>query len=843
MKIFFSTILSLTIVLYGQNTGSISGRVIDKETHQPLHGVHITIPETNYGTATNKDGEYIISNIPVGSYIVFSSRIGYESISKSNVNIYSDRSTFLNFFLEQTVLQIEGVTITGGYFEKAKDAIVSSRTYDFEEIRSDPVGSFDIQKMMQALPAVVSEADQSNEIIVRGGGPGENLFIMDHLELPNPNHFGDIGEGGGPINIINTEFIDRIDFYAGGYPARYGDKQSSVMDVSLREGNTEKFDTEFEMSMAGVGVLAEGPIDGGNGSFLASIRQSFLKYIIKSTGLTAIPEYWNSQFKMTYDLNSRNKITVNGIGGADYVHLVDEEYPELRFANNAEHNGYQFTGGLTYKSLFSDRGYALLSLASSTSHWAGENYLKTNGEKKSIFLRKNTETDNYLKGDIVYKFSNYFTLTSGFQIKRGQYNMHEIGAEDTLYTFFYPPELADGATLDEYYSWLNDNQELKPTRYFSSLEDYQSWKEDFPEEANSEIVGVYISDSTLINPSLNHTSNGHLFKYAFHNQIKVQPVEKLTINVGLRFDKIPFNNTNAIAPRIGVSYQMQPNTELNFAWGKFYQTPFYWMLLNPKNLNYGGSLLRNSYTSQFVLGFERYFAQDIKGSLELYYKSYHNKPVYYSDLTEDIFDGRMGFVDIGEGRSSGLELFFQKKFSNKWYGTFSYSYSVSEGKDPRSWKDGYYSWDFDYGQVMTIIGGYKFNFREYEWYKNIRGQKILQFVSWLPFMISDVLEVSFRYRYTGGRPYTLMKYNHIYRRWYFDSDIEWNTSRYGYYSRLDIMILRRFNFKKINITTYLDLQNIFNRNNDWEYIYLPNGTKEMAYQYKQMPVGGIIIEF
>ena len=108
-------------------------------------------------------------------------------------------------------------------------------------------------------------------------------------------------------------------------------------------------------------------------------------------------------------------------------------------------------------------------------------------------------------------------------------------------------------------------------------------------------------------------------------------------------------------------------------------------------------------------------------------------------------------------------------------------------------------------------------------------------------MPSDILEISFRFKYLGGRPYTLRYYAPTYRRWAYDDN--WNTERYGYYSRLDIMILRRFNFKRINITTYLDIQNIFDRNNDWEYLYLPDGTKEMAYQYKQLPIGGITIEF
>ena len=144
---------------------------------------------------------------------------------------------------------------------------------------------------------------------------------------------------------------------------------------------------------------------------------------------------------------------------------------------------------------------------------------------------------------------------------------------------------------------------------------------------------------------------------------------------------------------------------------------------------------------------------------------------------------------------------------------------------------------------MTIIGGYKFKFRESKWYQKMRDSFFFPYISWIPFMVSDQLELSFRYRFSGGLPYTPKRYDFIHRKWYFDPDEDLNSVRHSNYSRLDIMILRRFNFKYINLTTFLDLQNVFNRDNEWERVYLDDGTYEMSYQYKQMPVGGLIIEF
>jgi hypothetical protein len=203
----------------------------------------------------------------------------------------------------------------------------------------------------------------------------------------------------------------------------------------------------------------------------------------------------------------------------------------------------------------------------------------------------------------------------------------------------------------------------------------------------------------------------------------------------------------------------------------------------------------------------------------------------------------LGFTDTGEGRARGLEVFLQKKFARKWYGTLSYSYSKSEGVDPREGRGDYYPYDFDFVNGFTLVGGYKFQFRKSKWYQEFRKSAIFPYISWIPFMVSDQLELSFRYSYSGGRPYTPKIYDFHHRIWYIDPHADYNTERFDYYSRLDIMILRRFNFKRINLTTYLDLQNIFDRNNEWDRVYLDDGTYEMSYQYKQLPVGGIIIEF
>ena len=336
------------------STGSLSGHIRDASTHQPLIGVNVMVKGSNIGIATDNFGNFILDDIPVGSYTINVSMIGYTSLSRPNIHVVPNRITIINFSLNQSIIEGDGVEVVATYFEKTKDAFTSSRTVDIEEIRSDPVGVYDIMAMMQALPSVVSGTDQSNEIIVRGGSHGENLFIMDFLEIPYPNHFPEQGKGGGPITMIDTEFIERIDFYAGAFPAIYGEKLSSVMDVTLRQGNQKTHEQQINLSMAGFGLTIEGPLSSKS-TYLYSLNRSFLDFVISSAGLQAVPKYWTSQGKITYALSNRQKIYINFIGGIDDINIVGENNPQLRGAENVSYSSWQTTLGLTYKNLFSKK--------------------------------------------------------------------------------------------------------------------------------------------------------------------------------------------------------------------------------------------------------------------------------------------------------------------------------------------------------------------------------------------------------------------------------------------------------------------------------------------------------
>ncbi|UCH64134.1 MAG: TonB-dependent receptor [Fidelibacterota bacterium] len=812
----FFAIPLFAAVLQGQIVGSLAGQITDIDTHQPLVGANVILEGTTLGAAADAQGKFRIVNIPVGSYTVRVMMMGYKAQARANVHVVPQRETILNIALEPTVLEVEGVTVTAGFFERAKDAMVSTRTVNIEEIRSDPVGAYDILRMMQALPSVSSDADQTNEIIIRGGHPGENLFIMDHLEIPYPNHFSNQGLGGGPVTTVNTAFIDRIDFYAGAFSARYGDKLSSVMDVTLREGRRSRHLAEFNLNMSGAGLLVEGPITD-KGSYLAALNRSFLDLVIRQTGLMAVPQYWTAQAKVAYDLDHRRKLLFNFLGGIDAIVIEEEGTPQTRGAENVDFGSNQYTLGLTYKDLFSQNGHFLLSLGQSRTRFDVDVYkILANSERNDYFNKDDVEIETTLKGDWFYKLNPSLELGSGFNLKHVVLDYLDSYAGEPLVLYGYAP---DSLTMPEVVSreYFNDHIFHNPRAVvvpFDTLLDGNPW-------------------SRTYQPSF--------LKIGFYGQVRWQPQARLALILGGRIEHMEFTGAANFSPRLSISYSLTDKLKLNASAGRYYQSPYYDQLFS------GGvktDSLKNFYADQGVLGLEYLLREDVRATLEIYGKTYDDMVIPHASTTRDTSDDFGSWVNAGAGHSYGVEFFIQKKFSSHWYGTLSYSKSVAEGIDPRyPGEDKTYPWDYDFGDVMSLIGGYKIRYMDYDWYRRMKDKFWFGMFSWLPFWPADEFEASFRARYVGGRPYTPRIYNHNVRRWYTYGDQEWNTERFGHYFRFDIMLLQRFYFKKMNLVAFWDIMNVFNRDNPWDWQYYEDGTREMVLQFKTFPIGGVTLEF
>ena len=580
---------------------------------------------------------------------------------------------------------------------------------------------------------------------------------------------------------------------AGAFPAKYGDRASSVLVVDVKEGDKTRFGAKFDAGMAGAGGSLEGPLPGRKGSFWISAHKSYLSLLKSSFGMTAVPYYWNLQGKLAYEPSGGTKLTLDGIYGDDHIR-IEEETTGYRTTEEytVDHRTHRYALGGTLRTLLGKKGYALCTLYRTLSYW----WTDVRDSLGCLYFNRSVEDENAAKVEVYRRFGIG-------EISMGGYGKlvgfdHRIWARpDTLkyYTYDDSGEVVDTTIV------------LNP----ATGEPY-----------------IYATDVREKESS---------WKYGGYVQLR-KDVGRIEVTLGLRYDRFAYTGQGCWSPRASLVYRLSPLTELRAAYGRHYQFPeYYYLTAHPENRH-----LKAKYTDQFVIGTRHLFTEDILGTLEVYYKRYRDVPIWRSYTTPDPNDRDRRAVNRGRGYSKGIEVFLHKKVKRALWGTLSYSYSIARAEDPR-YPGREFPWDFDFRHVLTILGGYRKDMREVGWYGKLRDKWWYKVLNWTPFMPGDETEISFRWRYTGGRPYTPMKYHKEWQKWTLDEDQSINSARFPAYRRLDVSLVRRWFMKGCNIVSYWEVENIFNHRNIWDYQYKKDGTKEKIYQFGRMVVGGVVLEF
>lgn len=573
--------------------------------------------------------------------------------------------------------------------------------------------------------------------------------------------------------------------------------------------------SELNFNMAGFGFNFEGPISE-KGSYMFALKRSFLDFVIQQSGLLAIPKYWTGQGKLTHNFSPTRKLSLNVIGGIDAINIEGEDDPQLRGADNVEYNSNQLTLGLTYKDLFSIKGYSILSLSTSSLGMNTDVYkILENGDRSSYYNQDDSEWETTLKGDLVYRLAPEMEVSTGFNVKAIHLdydNWVEVSPRKVYGYALQAGEPVHSISTEDYYANYFQNPDLI-----------------------IETIAVYSELDTVVTESILG-----FWKTGIYSQLSLKPIPSIELNMGLRHESISYTKEGNFPPRLGFSFQFSPRMKFNLSAGRYYQSPFN-IHLNTKRGQ--PEKLKNYFTDQGVLGLEYFLSADTRATLEVFSKEYEDIIGFeiLSDASGRDSLNNNNLINSGKGSSRGLELYIQKKYSKNWYGSLAWSHSVAEGVDPRTEK--YYPWNYDYRDVINLVGGYKIRYEEFDWYRRYKKTVWAKSLSWLPFMPLDEYEISFRFRYMGGRPYTPKTYDPNIREWVVNSDQSWNSERYDPYIRFDIMIQQRFNFRRMNMVAFWDILNVFNKDNPWEYVYLVDGSKKMAWQYKTFPVGGLILEF
>jgi len=354
--ILLITILSATTIFAQNVSGEIYGRVIDAVSKQPLVGANVILLGTNAGAATNFDGEYKINNVSPNTYQVRASLIGYTSVTKTNIAVGTSRPIQLDFELTEQAIELENVTVTADYFTRIPTEVTSLKNFSYEEIRRAPGGFEDVIRALSILPDVAQAEAGRNDLVVRGGAPSENLYIVEGIEVPNINHFGTQGASGGALSYINLDFVKETSFSTGGFSSKYGDKLSSILSIDLRNGRNDRLGGKATISASQFGLNVEGPLSA-NSDFIFSARRSYLDLIFKAAGFGFVPEYYDVLSKFNFKLDNYNSLSYLFIGAFDNVRYfnetTDQRYDNSRILGSDQ---VQYFTGLSWRKIF-DGGF------------------------------------------------------------------------------------------------------------------------------------------------------------------------------------------------------------------------------------------------------------------------------------------------------------------------------------------------------------------------------------------------------------------------------------------------------------------------------------------------------
>lgn len=639
---------------------AIKGIVTDAFSGQPISYANVAIWNSTRGAVTDSVGRFEITEVQPGSYRLQSSFIGYKSFVTAEFQV-TNKDIFIPIELEESSQSIEEVNIVATPFRKTAESPLGLRVIGFKEIEKSAGGNRDISRVIQTFPGVASTAAFRNDLMVRGGGPSENRFFLDGVEIPNINHFSTQGASGGPVGILNPDFIREVNFYSAAFPASKGNALSSVLDFKLKDGNKEKFSLRGILGASEVGLSANGPI-GDKTTYQVSLRRSYLQFLFDMIGLPFLPTFTDAQFKVKHTFDRQNELTILGLGAIDDMKLNtgDEE-------NLSEENQYI----LSYLPVIQQKSYTLGAVY---KHYAGNNNYSI------IISRSQTNNKNTKYKNNDESSADNLTL---------RYNSDEIEnklrSENTIRLPFV--QLNFGGNVDYAQYRNNTYQKIFTTNPYTILYDTDLglWK-----------WGLY---ATAIYESYD---------------------ERFTASLGLRADannysKSMRNLLDQLSPRLSLSYRLFGDVYANASVGRYYELPPYTALGfkdNEGNYVNRANDLRYIRSDQASAGLEYRPSAYLKFTAEGFYKHYDYYPMSVKDSiplaskgTDYGVLGNEAVTSTATGRAYGAELM------GRWYNykglTFiaSYTWVRSEFKDGR--QSGRYlpsSWDNKH--MFTFSGTY-----------------------------------------------------------------------------------------------------------------------------------------
>lgn len=631
--------------------------VIDKSTRQPLEFVNVLVVGLGIGASTDANGNFLITQVPPGIYRLQASFLGYKTELTPEYWV-NHVTPYVQIELEEENASLNEVVVTASPFQKVPESPVSLRVIGLQEIEKAPGANRDISKVVQNYPGVAfSPIGYRNDLIVRGGGPSENRFYLDGVEIPNINHFSTQGASGGPVGLIDADLIRSVKFYSGAFPADKGNALSSVLDFSLRDGDMERNSLKATLGASEVSLSSNGHI-GNKTSYLVSVRQSYLQALFKILGLPFLPAYTDASFKIKTRFNSHNELSLLGLGGIDRMKLnlgIEGEDAEYMLSYLPEINQETYTVGGVYRH-YSKRHVQSIVLSQSYLNNRNVKY-RDNDEssEENLTLRLGSiEQETKLRMENTSSWS-VWKVKAGFDLNYSRYKSNE-----------YRKVFANALREYDYHT------------------DLSLWR-----------WGMFAS-----------------VDYA-------APDKSFTASMGVRTDGNNYSDKmkelwRQLSPRLSVSYRLIEGLTLSGHVGLYYQLPSYTALgFKGEEGEYVNRHLDYISVSQESLGLSWTPNENMELSVEGFYKLYGHMPFSLSDQIPLSCKGN-DYGTIGnealsseaKGRSYGVELMFKWLLTQKLNLSSSLTIFKSEFKDG---KQGSYvpsAWDNRF--ILNMSGTYNF---------------------------------------------------------------------------------------------------------------------------------------
>lgn len=648
MKKTFAILLVASLSFYVAHAQdfTLSGYIQDAETGEKLIGANIYNKANLKGTTSNNYGFFSLT-VPQGEYDFIFSYVGYNAQEKK---IDLQKNIQLNIALKAS-LELEEVEITADRLEQTVESTqMSTINLSVKTIKQIPAlfGEVDIIKAIQLLPGVQSGTEGASGLYVRGGGPDQNLILLDGTPVYNASHLF------GFFSVFNVDAINNVKLIKGGFPARYGGRLSSVLDISLKEGNSKKFQGAGSIGLISSKLTLEGPIIKDKTSFIVSARRTYLDLIVQPLIRAIEGDELTSQGYFFYDLNAKINHKIS-----DKDHLYLSVYTgEDRFYQKQSPYTYLYDGDLFTEESNSSLGWGNITSA----------------------LRWNHQYSPKLFSNASITYSNY-----DFSVKNSMESYIE----------------RDGVTTNE----------LNSLSFLSGIEDFAA-KIDFdyiPQSNHFIRFGAnYINHTFKPGASVFKMKNLevgdidttmgerniHADEFSLYVEDDYEISTRIKANIGLHYSGFLVNKKyyQSLQPRISARYMLNETWSLKASYAKMEQ---YIHLLTNNNIGLPTDLwvpatdnILPQKSHQVAIGIAKTFTDMYRLSIEGYYKTMNNLIEYKDGAsfmgTETDWEGK---VESGKGWSYGGELFFEKRLG-KLTGFVGYTLSwtnrqfesINEGK-------------------------------------------------------------------------------------------------------------------------------------------------------------------